>query len=138
MYDRLCKTIDSYRDIFTRKQSDDETNDIVYNINYKTLCGSCSDPFISILLHLDGISLSESTNQCLWILNGTIIELPPLVRTRRQNNIILSMWIANEHPNVELWLQRCLHQLRDLKCKGNSACEHFKNDTDKETIVFIN
>ena len=120
-YDRLSKTIVSYREAFTRKQFDGEINDIVYNINYKTLRESSPDPFISILLHLNGIGLSESTNQCLWILSSSIVELPPAIRTRRQNNLILSMWIANEQPNIELWLKQCFCQLMELKRKGNNS-----------------
>ncbi|CAF3826433.1 unnamed protein product [Rotaria sp. Silwood1] len=117
-YDRLCSTIDTYRETFTKQKIDHDINDIVYNQNYRTLCDSNPYPFLTILLHLDGISLGKSNTQCLWILNGSIIELPPAIRTRRQNNLILSLWIGNEHPNVELWLNRCFHQLLDLKYKG--------------------
>ncbi|CAF5012904.1 unnamed protein product, partial [Rotaria sp. Silwood1] len=116
-YDRLCSTIDTYRETFTKQKIDHDINDIVYNQNYRTLCDSNPYPFLTILLHLDGISLGKSNTQCLWILNGSIIELPPAIRTRRQNNLILSLWIGNEHPNVELWLNRCFHQLLDLKYK---------------------
>lgn len=119
-YDRLCETINSYREVFTKKQADDKINDIVYNRNYKILRDSSPDSFISILLHLDGISLSKSTAQSLWILSCSIVELPPAIRTQRQNNLILSMWIANEQPNIELWLNNCFYQLVDVKRKGNN------------------
>ncbi|CAF4479761.1 unnamed protein product, partial [Rotaria sp. Silwood2] len=81
------------------------------------MCDSINYPFISIILHVDGIGLSESNNQSLWILSCSIVELPPAVRTRRQNNLILSMWTAKEQPIIELWLNSCFHQLANLKLR---------------------
>jgi hypothetical protein len=109
VYDRLCFIINSYRDSFTKQETDYETNDIVYNRNYKIFRDSIHYPFISIILHLDGINL---------ILSCSIVELPPTVRTRRQNNIILSLWIGKEQPDIYLWLDRCFSQLTNLKAKG--------------------
>jgi hypothetical protein len=120
-YDRLSSTINSYREIFRNQQFDDDTNDIVYNKSYKKLFDSIAYPFISILLHLDGINLGKSNKQCLWILSCSIIEIPPAIRTHRQNNLVLSMWTANQHPNIELWLDRCFQQLSNLKHKGMTA-----------------
>ena len=81
--------INSYRERFRHRQIDDEINDIVHNNNYKVLCDSTVYPFISLLLHVDGISLGESTKQSLWIISCSIIELPPIYRNRRQNNVIM-------------------------------------------------
>jgi hypothetical protein len=95
-----------------------ETNDIVFNENYKYFRDCFIGPFISVILHLDGINLGKSNSQHLWILSCSIIELPPHVRNRKQNNIILSLWIASEQPDVNLWLYRCLAQLMELKASG--------------------
>jgi hypothetical protein len=120
-YDRLSSIINSYRETFTKQKNDTETNDIVFNRNYKILRDSINYPFISIILHLDGISLGKSKKISLWIISCSIVELPPAVRNCRQNNIILSLWIGKEQPNVNLWLDRCFCQLADIKRKGKST-----------------
>ena len=120
-YDRLCFIIDSYRHTFSTQEIDIETNDIVYNRNYKILRDLFNYPFISIIIHLDGISLGKSNKTCLWILSASIIELPPAIRNRRQNNIILSLWVGNEQPIIRLWLEQCFSQLTNLKRKGKST-----------------
>ncbi|CAF2614761.1 unnamed protein product [Rotaria sp. Silwood2] len=120
-YDRLCFIINIYREAFTKQKTDHDINDIVYNRNYEILWDSNSYPFLSILLHLDGINLGKSNIQCLRILSGSVVELPPAIRIRRQNNLILSLWIGNEQSNIELWLYRCFHQLLNLKYEGKSA-----------------
>ncbi len=81
---------------------DKETNDIVYNKNYRILCDSMHYPFISIIIHLDGIGLGKTNKEHLWIFSCSICELPPAVRNRRQNNIILSLWISKEQPDINL------------------------------------
>ncbi|CAF3985987.1 unnamed protein product [Rotaria magnacalcarata] len=117
-YDRLSSVIDEYRECFTKQQMNNETNDIVYNKNYKLLYNSTNDRFITILLHVDGIGLSNNNKESLWLLSCSIIELPPAIRIRRQNNLVLSMWISNEQPNIYLWLTQCIQQLSNLKEKG--------------------
>ena len=102
MYGRLSSVIDAYRECYTKQQMNNETNDIVYYQNYKTLCDSINDPFIIILLHVDGISLSNSNIESLWLFSCSIIKLPLAIRIRRQSNLVLSMWISNEQPNIHL------------------------------------
>ena len=51
----------------------------------------------------------------------SIVELPPDVQNRRQNNIILSLWIAKEQPDINLWLDRCFSQLAHLKIAAKST-----------------
>jgi hypothetical protein len=120
-YDRLSSIINSYRQIFAKQEVDNKTNDVVYNDNYKILHNSINYPFISIIIHLDGISLGKSQSKNLWVLSCSICELPPGIRNRRQNNIILSLWISERQPKINLWLDRCLCQLVSLKQKGKNT-----------------
>ncbi len=120
-YDRLLSTIKSYRESFTKNETDNETNDIVYNRIYKILCHYTNHPFISIILHVDGINLDKTSKQHLWILSCALVEVPPNIRIHRQNNLILSLWTAQEQPDIDLWLCSCLKQLRSLKINGE--CE---------------
>lgn len=121
VYDHLHFIINSYRERFTKQEIDNETNDIVYNKNYKIFRDSIHYAFISLIIHLDGINLDKSKIYHLWILSCSIVELPPVVRGHRQNNIILSLWIAKEQPDINLWLDRCFSQLTNLKITGKST-----------------
>jgi hypothetical protein len=117
-YDRLSTLIDNYRSIFSQNVFSNENNDIVYNRNYKILSESIDNPFISVVLHIDGISLSKSSNQPMWLLTCSINELPPPVRNQRRNNLVLSIWISKQQPTMDLWLNQTLRQLKRIKSTG--------------------
>ncbi|CAF3198441.1 unnamed protein product [Rotaria socialis] len=71
-------------------------NDIIFNQVYKELQNRHgSSSFISLLLHLDGISLCKSSKLNLWLLSCSLIELPVHLRYRRFNMIVLSVWIGH-------------------------------------------
>ncbi|CAM4924481.1 unnamed protein product [Rotaria socialis] len=97
-------------------------NDIIFNQVYKELQsrrGSSSS--ISLLLHLDGISLCKSSKLNLWLLSCSLIELPVHLRYRRFNVIVLSVWIGHCEPLVDLWLEESFQQLNDVKKKSIST-----------------
>ncbi|CAF1475211.1 unnamed protein product [Adineta ricciae] len=118
VYNRLKSVIDTYQTIFTKNEADNKTNDLVFNNNYQFLRGCTNRPLMSLLLHLDGIDLDRSGTLHLWILSCSILELPPSIRTERQNNVVLSLWVSKEYPDINLWLDRCFGQLVNLKAKG--------------------
>ncbi|CAF4914459.1 unnamed protein product [Rotaria socialis] len=97
-------------------------NDIIFNQVYKELQsrrGSSSS--ISLLLHLDGISLCKSSKLNLWLLSCSLIELPVHLRYRRFNVIVLSVWIGHCEPLVDLWLEESFQQRNDVKKKSIST-----------------
>ena len=116
--DCLSNEINSYRRTFLTASRDELTNDIPYNKNYQLLLNTTNQPFISLILHLDGIGLSRSNNQPLWLLSCSLVELPPHLRIRRFNMPVLSVWIAKEEPNMNLWLQEIVGRLQILKKEG--------------------
>jgi hypothetical protein len=122
MIDRLLTDIeDTRKQIILNNLSPDNNsnNDIIFNEVYKELQNKCSStPFISLLLHLDGISLCKSSKLTLWLFSASLIELPVHIRYHRFNMIILSVWIGHREPLIDLWLSECLHQLNHLKNKG--------------------
>ncbi|CAF4171168.1 unnamed protein product [Adineta steineri] len=75
-------------------------------------------PFISTLIHLDGIPLAKSSKLTLWLLSCSILELPPHLRNQRENMIILSMWIGFQQPLIKTWLRECIPSLNQLKSSG--------------------
>ena len=134
-YDRLSSIINSYRQNFGKEEVGSETNDIIYNRNYKSLCDGVHYSFISIIVHLDGVSLCKTSKRTLWIFSCSICELPPAIRNRRQNNIILSLWLSKEQPHINLWLDRCLCQLINLKQKGKSTVVTKVKSDSRENFV---
>ena len=87
-------------------EKDDNNNDIpfqkVYHSFIKTVI---HQPFISAILHLDGIGLGKASKLTLWILSFSILELPPRSRNQGKNMIILSLWIGARQPIIKLWLR---------------------------------
>ena len=116
--DCLSTEIDTYRAAFLTAPRDELTNDIPYNNNYQLLLNATNQPFISLVLHLDGIGLSRSSKQSLWLLSCSLVELPPHLRIRRFNMPVLSVWIAKEAPNMNLWLEEIFRRLQIVKEKG--------------------
>ncbi|CAF3803999.1 unnamed protein product [Rotaria magnacalcarata] len=77
-----------------------------------------SSSFISLLLHLDDISLCKSSKLNLWLLSCSLIKLLVHLRYRRFNMIVLALWIGHREPLVDLWLEECFQKLNDVKKKG--------------------
>ncbi|CAF1478903.1 unnamed protein product [Rotaria sordida] len=90
MLDRLSSDIeDNRKQIIVNHLSPHNNNDIMFNQVYKELQNNYgSSPFISLLLHLDGISLCKS------------------------------IWVGHQEPLIDLWLSECLNQLNHLKNKS--------------------
>jgi hypothetical protein len=124
MLDRLSTDIDTYQTkVAADHFSTDHDNDIVFNALYREMKQNVrSIPSVSLLLHLDGVSLSKSSKVTLWLFSCSLIELPPRLRCRRDNMIILSVWIGPCEPLIDKWLDECLIQLNRLKQSGIYVC----------------
>jgi Protein of unknown function (DUF1258) len=100
----------------------DQNNDIPFQRLYRSFASNVDhQPFISLVLHLDGIALSKSSKQTLWLLSGSIIELPPNLRYQRFNMPVLSMWVGYREPIIDLWMKSSIAQLKSLKSTGMST-----------------
>lgn len=83
------------------QDNDDINNDIPFQKIYRSfLKTQIRQPFISIIIHLDGISLGKSNKLTLWLLSCSILELPPHLRNQRKNMIVLSIWIGVQQPII--------------------------------------
>ena len=120
---RLAPDIERYRKTFFNAH-DNVPFDIPLAQNYRRLLRRyAGENLLSLILHIDGISLVKSSNLCLWVCNASIVELPPNVRTRRSSIILLSMYIGYSAPNAKLWLDPCLAELNNLKQQGLGSRE---------------
>ena len=96
-----------------------EAYDIPFAQTYQNLLQKhCEGNFISLLFHVDGISLCKSTKLKMWIFSSSIIELPPSFRYCRQNMPLISVWVGSSEPNLKVWLDQSIRMLKLLKRNG--------------------
>lgn len=115
---RLSSEIEEYKKIISN--SNPQTiYDIPFGKVYQSLLRQYSNEnLLSLLLHVDGISLVKSTKLKLWICDAVLVELPPILRNKRSNITLLSMYIGYSDPNVKIWLKSCFSNLNSLKATG--------------------
>ncbi|CAF1368385.1 unnamed protein product [Rotaria sp. Silwood1] len=119
--ERHIVDIAKYREKILSEKYDNINNDISFQKIYRSFLNTTvHQPFISTLIHLDGIPLDTSTKLTLWLLSCSILELPPHLRNQRQNMIILSMWVGTRQPIIKIWLRECIPSLNKLKSSGFS------------------
>ncbi|CAF5020860.1 unnamed protein product [Rotaria sp. Silwood1] len=117
--ERHIVDIAKYREKILSEKYDNINNDISFQKIYRSFLNTTvHQPFISTLIHLDGIPLDTSTKLTLWLLSCSILELPPHLRNQRQNMIILSMWVGTRQPIIKIWLRECIPSLNKLKSSG--------------------
>ena len=116
---RLWPPIDEYKKQI-ESNLDGESNDIPFNILYRKMIKRIEKGknFVSLILHIDGISLCKSTKLTLWLLSGIFLELPPHLRYRRENMMLISIYIGCNEPVPRFWLASCFVALRQLKHEG--------------------
>ncbi|CAF1383215.1 unnamed protein product, partial [Rotaria magnacalcarata] len=116
--ERNAANIIQYRQKIMTGQNN-ENNDIPFQNIYQCFLKTViHQPFISVILHLDGIGLGKSNKLTLWILSCMIVELPPHLRNKRQNMIPLLSWISSREPIIDIWLSECIRYLRNFKSSG--------------------
>lgn len=116
---RLSSIIHEYKKKIRIHDDSENLHDIPFGSTYQNLLKrNVGHDLISLLLHADGISITNSTKLKLWLLSGSIIEAPPKLRSCRRNMIIISIWIAYVEPPAHLWLNHSLNKLKRIKEKG--------------------
>ncbi|CAF4259212.1 unnamed protein product, partial [Rotaria sordida] len=70
---------------------------------------------LTLLLHVNRISVVKSTNLKLWICDANLIELPSIYRNLRSNMFLVSMYIGYSEPNVKAWLKSSFANINSLK-----------------------
>jgi hypothetical protein len=120
MLKRLSPSIEEYKEKILNGIDVDSKQDVPFGILYKQLLDQFgTENIISLILHLDGISLTKSTGLKMWLFSGAFVELPSILRYRRYNMILLSIWIGYVEPNPDLWLKPIINELHNIKKKGN-------------------
>lgn len=120
---RLSSEIEEYKRLILNSNSNSKSMyDIPFGEIYRSLLRKHpKENLLSLLLHVDGISLAKSTKLKLWICDATLVELPPTLRNRRSNILLLSMYIGYSQPNVKIWLQSSFAKLNSLRRTGKDG-----------------
>ena len=69
---------------------------------------------ITLNIHTDGAPMVRTTKSALWPCLASIVELPPHVREKQANIVVLCLWLSSIKPNVDLFLNDCIEQLTEL------------------------
>ncbi|CAF4012453.1 unnamed protein product, partial [Rotaria magnacalcarata] len=121
---RLSPIIEKYKKNIYDDIDEEETKDIPFGKLYKELLNKyASENIISLILHLDGVSLTRSSNLKMWLFSGSFVELPPSFRYRRYNMILLSIWVAYAEPQSHVWLQSIISQIQLIKMQAITISE---------------
>ena len=116
---RLEAEIEVYRIQIMNGKPDDQTVDIVFGNVYQSLIKRCgSQDLITLLLHADGVSVTNSSKLKMWLLSAVIVEIPPNLRSRRCNMIPISIWVSTVEPVMNIWLKRSIDNLQSIKATG--------------------
>ena len=129
---RLSSTIEDYKEKIANDTDERRTRDIPFARLYRDLLAKHgTENIISLILHLDGISLTSSTRLKMCLFSGAIVELPPKHRYQRYNMILISVWVAYAEPDPHLWLRTSIAALKNLKEQGNDSSYTRRETCDK-------
>ncbi|CAF1386297.1 unnamed protein product, partial [Didymodactylos carnosus] len=111
-----------------RDLSMSDSADIVGGDIYQNLLQTHESFFLSIMLHSDGVPLYNSKNCSGWPILGAVVELPPYLRTKAENILLLGLWIGRQKPNFHIIFEKLKPNLLKLKTFGVqiSKTEHIK------------
>lgn len=116
---RLASNISEYKKKIHQNDDADKTKDIPFGNLYQYLLKKNNHrDLISLLLHIDGIAITNSSKLKMWMLSGSIVELPSSLRSRRCNMVVISIWLAYIEPPAKLWLDYTSNKLKFIKEKG--------------------
>ncbi|CAF4500060.1 unnamed protein product [Didymodactylos carnosus] len=117
---RLDLNVNEYKNKININEDADKTKDIPFGDLYQKLLKENNyQNMISMLLHVDGISITRSTKLKMWMFSGSIVELPPKLRSQRSNMVLISIWVGYVEPRSNLWLNMSIKNLEVIKVRGN-------------------
>jgi phage FluMu protein Com len=140
---RLSSVIEDYKKKIADGTDEHGKRDIPFARLYRDLLVKHgTENIISLILHLDGISLTSSTRLKMWLFSGALVELPPKHRYQRYNMVLLSVWVAYAEPEPHLWLRSSISELRHLKEQGTDSHftlgeKHAKTTRLSSGIIFV-
>ena len=77
------------------------------------------DHEIQLILNLDGVSLFKSRKFCIWPFWLQCVKLPPKIRSKFDNNILLCVWYGLSKPDWSFVLPKVAFELEKLSESHN-------------------
>lgn len=100
---------------------------------------TCSNTICSITLniHTDGAPLVRSTKSSFWPCLASVVELPPQVREKQVNIVVLSLWTSSIKPDVNLFMNDSIEQLLDLSTPFTLTINDLEFSVIVKTQLFL-
>lgn len=135
---RLYSNIDEYKIKINANDDAHKTRDIPFGTLYQHLLRKNSnEDFVSLLLHVDGVSVTKSTKLKMWMLSACFVELYPKLRNQRSNMVPISIWVGYTEPKMKLWLKAAMNQLEIIKSQGNYIFYYNKLIERNVLLIFM-
>ena len=84
---------------FENKSNSESMRDICDGDVYRRLQDSCSDPFISLSINIDGIQPNKDSKTSIWPIILIVNELPMRRRFSPENLILAGVWPGPKKPS---------------------------------------
>ena len=114
----LASAIEYYHN--NQNRDDNLLCDIINDAEYKKIKGLLHNLFelLTILWNTDGLLLSHSSQQELWVVLGTICEVPPQLRSSFV--IVAGLYVGVKKPDMNVFLEPLCSSLQKLWENGFS------------------
>ncbi|CAF2853088.1 unnamed protein product [Rotaria sp. Silwood2] len=105
-------------------------SDIVFGDIYKEQCSNNST--LTLMITTDGKPMirSKATRTSVWPVMSTLVEIPPFIRERLDNMMLLGLWHSPVTPPTDLLLSKIVYLIKSLTMTGidilvGKKFEHF-------------
>ena len=111
----LAKVIDMHRSNHGRRMG--YICDINDGAVYKSVKQHLHGPYdIVLVLNTDGVAMSKSSKQEMWLVLGTVCEIPP--KLRPSFLIVIGIFISNQKPDMNVFLKPLVNSMKESFNKG--------------------
>ncbi|CAF4859119.1 unnamed protein product, partial [Rotaria socialis] len=92
---------------------------------------------ITLNVHTDGAPLVRTTKSALWPCLASIVELPPQVREKQANILVLCLWTSCIKPDVNIFMNDCIQQLLELSVPSSLIVNNLQFSITVKTQLFV-
>lgn len=120
-----------------QNRTSDVLTDITDGYQYKQIDQNEGGRFFTLCMNVDGVQVSESSNQSLWIITLVVNELPRSKRFKQENVIVAGIASVRSKPKraqMQLMLRVLVHQLKPLE---NGITIRFSDSDEAVVPVYL-
>lgn len=116
----LASVIDEYKQ--NRVQTDGAISDIVDSREYLRLSTNSNQYDLTLVLNLDGLSITETSDKEAWPILSFICEVPPELRSSFM--IVSGIYVGDEKPKMNTYLSPFVNSLSRIYLSGGVSWTH--------------